>query len=331
MKHLPIGAPARRLIGRSSGRAVRARGVMGGSAASMVLVVGLLTAACSSSASSATTSSGSVATTTPPAFTSTWSKVDINTGGITRLPAGIATSGAFYVVSPDQTKVAYNPCCGWETPVLMASPGGGQVHKVSAAGSSGVGEQWSRDGSLLVYQQRDGSTNDLGNLFVQNLATGHRTRVTNLDQTKQWGWWFMFPSFSSNGRSILFHLPKGHLPEGDNRNWDLWSVPVAGGKPTLVQRNAGWGGYSPDGKWLAYLSPVRRDFTGRGLWIRSVHGGTPRALVHGGKPPLGAGGPRTGRGSPTRTDQRSTWRTRPPARPRRSDTVTNPNGSTTTP
>ncbi len=59
-------------------------------------------------------------------------------------------------------------------------------------------------------------------------------------------------------------------------------MPVAGGKPTLVQRNAAWGGYSPDGKWLAYLSPVRRDFTGAGLWITNVHGGTPRALVRGG-------------------------------------------------
>ncbi len=113
--------------------------------------------------------------------------MDINTGAITPLPASIATSGSFYVVSPDHTKVAYNPCCSWETPVLMANPDGTHVHQVSAAGWDGVGEQWSRDGALLVYQQRDGSTNDLGNLFVQNLATGQRTRVTNLDQTQAVG------------------------------------------------------------------------------------------------------------------------------------------------
>jgi Tol biopolymer transport system component len=56
-------------------------------------------------------------------------------------------------------------------------------------------------------------------------------------------------------------------------------VPVAGGKPTLVRHNAGWGGYSPDGRWLAYLSPVSAsDFSGGKMWITSVHGGTPRAL-----------------------------------------------------
>jgi Tol biopolymer transport system component len=164
----------------------------------------------------------------------------------------------------------------------MANLNGTQVHQISARGWDGVGEQWSPDGSLLVYQQRDSSTNLLGNLFVQNLATGQRTRVTNLDQTQEWGWWFTFPSFSPDGKSILFQLPRGHLPSDDNRTWDLWSVPVAGGTPTLVQRKAGWGGYSPDGKWLAYLSPVRRDFTGAGLWITSVHGGTPHALVRHG-------------------------------------------------
>jgi Tol biopolymer transport system component len=281
VKHLPVGAAARRrLIGGGSCRAVRALVGMGGSAASMVIVVGLLAGACSSSASPAS-SSGSANTTAVADVTSSWSMVDINTGAITPLPASSATSGPFYAVSPDRTKVAYNACCDWATPVLMANLDGTHVHQISAPGWDGVGEQWSPNGSLLVYQQRD-SSDHLGNLFVQNLATGQRTRVTNLDQTQEWGWWFTFPSFSSDGRSILFQLPRGHLPNNDNRIWNLWSVPVAGGKPTLVQRNAGWGGYSPDGKRLAYLSPVRRDFDGAGLWIRSVHGGTPQALVHGG-------------------------------------------------
>ena len=283
MKHLPLGATARRrLIGRRSGRPVRDSVGIGGCVASMVVVVGLLTPACSSSAGS-TTSSTHVTTTkaTTTAGSSNWSMLDINTGSVKPVPATVATSGAFYVVSPDQQKVAYNPCCSWETPALIANLDGTHVHQVSAAGLAGVGEQWSPDGALLVYQQRDGTTNYLGNLFVQNLATGQRTRVTNLDQTQAWGWWFTFPSFSPDGRSVLFQRPKGQ-PNDNNRRWDLWSVPVAGGKPTLVQPNAAWGDYSPDGKWLAYLSPITHNFTGRKLWITSVHGGTPRTLVHGG-------------------------------------------------
>ncbi len=248
--------------------------------AALVVVVGLLTTACSSSASHATSSTRATTSTEPPLL-SGWSTVDINTGSITRLPAKTATSGDFYVVSPDHTKVAFNPCCSWGTPVVMANLNGTHAHTVSAAGWDGVGEQWSSDSSLLVYQQRDGSTNHLGNLFLQNLATEQRTRVTNLDQKQDWGWWFIFPSFSPDGRSILFQRPLGR-PNDNNRNWDLWSVPVTGGKPTLVQRNAAWGGYSPNGKWLAYLSPIRRDFTGSRLLIKSVHGGTPRVRVRGG-------------------------------------------------
>src|SRR5262249_50739390 len=136
-------------------------------------------------------------------------------------------------------------------------------------------------GSKLVYQQRDGSGNQLGNLFVLNLATDQRTQVTNLDQ-KDWGWWFTFPSFSPDGTSILYQRPNGHLPNDDNQRWDLWSAPLAGGKATIVQRKAAWGSYSPDGKRVAYLSRLKeRDFTGSELWIKSIRGGTPRALVHG--------------------------------------------------
>ena len=257
----------------------RALAGMGGCEAFMVVVVGLLSGACSSSATPAGSSGSAYTSTSPPA---SWSTVDLNTGTVTPLRASDATSGAFYVVSPDGSRVAYNPCCNWETPTVTANLDGTQVHAVSAEGMDGVGEQWSPDGSQLVYQQRDGSTNDLGNLFVQDIATGRRTRVTNLDR-KQWGWWFTFPSFSPNGKSILYQLPEGHRPNGDNRIWDLWSAPAAGGKPTLVRRNAAWGDYSPDGKWLAYLSSLREsDFTGATLWIRGVDGGAPQALVRGG-------------------------------------------------
>ena len=75
----------------------------------------------------------------------------------------------------------------------------------------------------------------------------------------------------STARDVATLAAAGQLPD---------PVPVAGGQQTLVRRNAGWGGYSPDGRWLAYLSPVSgNDFAGGGLWIASVHGGTARALV----------------------------------------------------
>ena len=248
-------------------------------AISVLVVVGLLTSACTSSTRSASSSSP-VTTATPPAGYAYGSTVDIRAGEITRLPTSIAGSGTIYAVSPDHTKVAYNACCSGPGPVRVANIDGTQVHQVTAKGWDAYGAQWSPDGSLLVYQQRHASIHKLGNLFVQDVITGRRTQLTNFDQTQLWDWWFTFPSFAPDGRSILFQLPGG---DPINPVWDLWSVPVAGGKQTLVRRNAGWGGYSPDGRWLAYLSPVDpQSFAGGGLWITSVHGGTPRALVRDG-------------------------------------------------
>ena len=202
--------------------------------------------------------------------------IDLRTGDVTPLPSSIATAGTYYAVSPDHTTVAYSTCCNPPEPLYVANVDGTQVRQISAIGQDAFGAQWSPDGSMLVYQQRDGSTQRLGNLVVQDVATGQRTQVTHFE-AQPWDWWFTFPSFAPDGRSVLFQLPRG---DPNNPIWDLWSVPVAGGEQTLVQRNAGWGGYSPDGTRLAYLSPVDgHDFTGGGLWITSVHGGTPRALV----------------------------------------------------
>ena len=205
--------------------------------------------------------------------------VDIDTGKITPLPASIATSGTSYAVSPDHTTVAYNACCAQPGPVMAANLDGTQVRPLTDPGWDAYGAQWSPDGSQLVYQQRHATTNELGNLFVLDVKTGQQTQITNFDQTKQWDWWFTFPSFSPDGPFVLFQLPRG---DNGNPAWDLWMVPVTGGEPLLLRHNAGWGG-SSSAAWLrsidprrigapyyAYLSPVNKDdFTGGGLWIAS--------------------------------------------------------------
>jgi Tol biopolymer transport system component len=201
--------------------------------------------------------------------------LDLGTGKTMPLPANIATSGDYYAVSPDHKLVAYNACCKTDSPVYVANIDGTHVQRVSSLGYAGFASQWSPDGSMLVYQQRVSSNGHIGNLFVWNAATGRLTRVTNLDQSHEWGFWAMLPSFSADGTSILFEQPRGWLPGGNNVSEDLWSVPVTGGKPTLVRRNAGAGYYSPDGRWLAYLSEQNQ------LMIVSAQGGTPRQVAQG--------------------------------------------------
>jgi Tol biopolymer transport system component len=202
------------------------------------------------------------------------SMVDVRTGEVTPLPASIARSGDYYAVSPDHTTVAFSACCTASSPVFVANVDGTQVHQISAIDAYAA--QWSPDGSMLVYQQRNSSTDHLGNLFVASVATGQQTQVTNFDQTQRWGYWAMLPTFTADGRSILFQLPRGDRP--NHPIDDLWTVPVTGGTQTLVRRDASVGAYSPDGSSLAYLSQIG----GQGaLSIASVRGGTPRMLVEG--------------------------------------------------
>jgi hypothetical protein len=210
------------------------------------------------------------------------SMVDLDTGEITPLPDSIA-GATYYAVSPDHTRVAYSTCCTPPAPLFVANLDGTGIRRVTPEGQDAFGAQWSPDGSLLVYQQRDASTLKLGNLFALDVNSGRRTQLTDLDQTHGWDWWFMFPSFGSSDGWILFQLPRG-----DPRSpvWDLWEVPITGGEPVIAHHDAGWGAFRRSGyRDLAFLSPVSAaNFTGGALWTTSFDSRIvqPHALVRNG-------------------------------------------------
>ena len=207
--------------------------------------------------------------------------VDLATGKATPLPDSIARSDSNYAVSPDHTRVVYNVATS--PSLYMANMDGTGVRQITSDRSKAVGAQWSPDGSELVYQQRplDPNSVALGNLFIYDVRTARSTQITNLDQsTRTGGWWFMAPSFMPTDRApaILFQMPRGTNPQV----WDLWSVPVSGGKPVIVQRNAGWGAMDADGR-LAYATPVSAHTFDEGeLFVRNVQPATaPEPLVRG--------------------------------------------------
>jgi hypothetical protein len=204
--------------------------------------------------------------------------VDLQTGAVTPLPQSIL-GGSLYFTSPDRTMFVYSYCCSSPNPVFVANVDGTGVRQITPDGIDGFGARWSPDGSMLVYQQRNGATYEIGNLFVVDVTTGVATRVTNLDPA-EYGWWFLSPSFSPDGETIVFHLPRG--PNDDVRTrWDLWSVPVAGGEPTLVVRDASMGVYGPDGETLAYLDAPRGYWSSTRLMVADADGSDPRVLVEG--------------------------------------------------
>ena len=206
------------------------------------------------------------------------SLVDLQTGGATPLPESIL-GGSLYFTSPDRTMFVINSCCNTPNPVSIANVDGTGVRQITPDGVDGFVARWSPDGSMLVYQQRDGATYEIGNLFVVDVATGEATQITDLDP-ENYGWWALHPSFSPDGQTIIFHMPRGPNDDVSTR-WDLWSVPAAGGEPTLVVHNASMGVYAPDGGTLAYLDSPRGDWTSSRLMVADVDGSDPRLLVQG--------------------------------------------------
>jgi Tol biopolymer transport system component len=211
----------------------------------------------------------------PQIFTA--SLVELQTGTVTSLPESIR-GAALYSASPDRTMFVYSWCCSSPNPVFVANADGTGVRPLTPQGVDGFGARWSPDGSTVVYQRRDGATQEIGNLVAVDIGSGETTQITHLEPRSH-GWWFMAPTFGPDGQTIVFHLPRGR--EGADSRWDVWSVPVAGGEPTLLVPDAGMGVYSPDGRSLAYLDAPRGVWTSSRLMVAGADGSEPRLLVQG--------------------------------------------------
>ncbi len=200
--------------------------------------------------------------------------LDLRTGERTPLAESLA-GGFNYVASPDGERVAYGTClgegCSGDDVVTVANIDGTVARALeSPDGLDIYGARWSPDGAALVYQERDGADDSVGNLFVQDLFG--RTQLTDLDLSRAW-WWFLSPSFSSDGRTVLFHLARS---PSRTTKFDVWSVPVTGGEPTLVQRNASFPMPNPElgPEWITmeHVLPMTSSFAGQSLMTSYAEG-----------------------------------------------------------
>jgi serine/threonine protein kinase len=102
---------------------------------------------------------------------------------------------------------------------------------------------WSADGENIVF-----SSNRNGQLDLYRKATGGTGSEQVLLATPQQK---VANDWSKDGRFLLYTNidPKAVA--------SLWVLPLDGGKPSKIVQtdfNAGWGQFSPDGKWIAYAS-----------------------------------------------------------------------------
>ena len=105
---------------------------------------------------------------------------------------------------------------------------------------------WSPDGSRIVFATaRDGPFN----LYQKRAAGGNEEPLLKSDELK------LPTDWSPDGNSILFF---SRSVTQSNPHWDLWILPLTGDrKPyrlTQSRFNESFGRFSPDGRWIAYMS-----------------------------------------------------------------------------
>jgi Tol biopolymer transport system component len=200
------------------------------------------------------------------------------------VPGGIA-AGMFenYSASPDGTRLVYGTCLtfscagGRSEVMVVGNLDGTDVRTVPVpTGLNGYLPRWSPDGAQLVYQQRDGAGTEVGNVFLYDVASGRRTQLTDLRAGHD-DWWFLSARFGPDGRSVIFHRPS---PNGST--WNVWSVPVTGGTPAIVLRDAAFPEFFPDGNRMAFVQPFVSSPGGR---LEIAEGdGSRRTLVEANSP-----------------------------------------------
>jgi Tol biopolymer transport system component len=207
--------------------------------------------------------------------------LDLGTGTETR--TGIVPGASEVDVSPDGTKMTYVNGSG---AVAVANSDGSDPQPFAHTMGAGdpTAPRWSPDGTKIVFQ-REGSDGVIGDLFVLDVASGRVEQITHLPSVKA-GLYYMAPTFSADGRSVLFTMPTevASGPNGRQLEWDLWTVPAKGGEPTMLVKDAGFADTQPNGGSIVYVA-LQPDGKGDpqfgGTYVARSDGSGARKLADG--------------------------------------------------
>lgn len=186
----------------------------------------------------------------------------------------IGNNAEFPNWSPDGSLIAItaNPAGGNDT-LFTIRPDGSEFKPVSRSPERKHSPAWSPDGTRMVYV---GSWNNNPNLFILDLATDERERVTDFGNNQS-------PAWSPDGTQIAF---------ASARNGDDYEIYVIhangretnGDRPKQLTRPRQGGksrlspAWSPDGKHIAF-SAGGWDSPRHDIYVMDVNGGNIRRIT----------------------------------------------------
>jgi Tol biopolymer transport system component len=150
---------------------------------------------------------------------------------------------------------------------LVAVGRAGDLSQGVAQAVESIDSGSAREKLSIVYQ-------DEGSLYVADVGSGKVRRITDLEGWETAALNYVSPTFDPTGDTVLYNMP---TIEGEQERYDLWSVPVTGGEPTLVRRAATFGDYSPDGNQIAFVE----DGGFGDLFVAPTAGGRAQKLATG--------------------------------------------------
>jgi dipeptidyl aminopeptidase/acylaminoacyl peptidase len=140
--------------------------------------------------------------------------------------------------------------------------------------------QWSPDGTKITYTERSreffsGKLKVLSFDAEKGVAAGPALVLYTAANDPGGAWAVNTAAWSPDSKTLAVVLQETH--------WDkIWLIPATGGKPRELTFGPGEDEdpvYSPDGRWIAFIS--NRDLAEqRRIWLVSADGGEPHRLTH---------------------------------------------------
>jgi len=155
-------------------------------------------------------------------------RVDLDTGKTRRLIPGHNGPHGIAHVSPDAALVVFTGkrTMGWD--VALYDTRLGQVRFLEEGGKS-CRARFSKDGLKLAYVS--GRADGKGDIWMMSPQGEGKTRLTSRDETYDY-----FPSWSPDGRFVVFNSSRQHDHRGD---WQLCLLELETGAVTLLYDSPG--------------------------------------------------------------------------------------------